>query len=755
MNAPQQALCGGRGGQMNLNFDLPDKDKQAAHQAVGDTIEYCVPANLSLLGKFAAGYFVIGKDRWAYVEDGEAKAEGKISDMRDYKVVPLVGNAILDAEDAGGRRILARVSMQHAARYAYIAQILNYKASGSKVRIYNDEEEPVCSKCGGPLLHGTRVCPKCMNKADVFKRLFHVSKAHWKILLTALIILLSMSVVTLLGPYFQRLLVDSALRPPEGASPNMTIFAAALSGMVIALILSEMLGAVRGRIMASASSRIAADLRKMVFERVQRLSLGYLTSQRAGDIMNRITADTDRIRNLIQEVFTTALFQTAMLIGVSVLLFQIDWRLALIVILPAPLVAYIQVSVWRKVLRKLFHKQFRIHDQANSFLHDVLSGIRVVKSFGKEKYETMRFQKYNGLFAQASIRSETVYSYLAPISNYLIQIGLYFVLLAGSYMIVNGTLTLGELVQFTGYTMMIYGPISFLLNMPRWIANAAMAVDRVFSVIDEQQEIADRPDSVEMQIQGQIEFRNVTFGYKSYEPVLKNIHLEIKKGEMIGLVGHSGAGKSTLINLVSRFYDVNEGEILVDGVDIRKMKQEHYRSQIGVVLQETFLFRGTIADNIRYAKPDASLEEIIQAAKVANAHDFIVRLPDGYDTLLEEDGRNLSGGERQRVAIARAVLNDPRILILDEATASLDIDTETAIQEALKRITAGRTTIAIAHRLSTLRNADRLVVLDKGEIAEIGSHQELMELKGIYYKLIMAQRSMNKQKADAAVESAL
>lgn len=370
--------------------------------------------------------------------------------------------------------------------------------------------------------------------------------------------------------------------------------------------------------------------------------------------------------------------------------------------------------------------------------------MRVVKNYGAEEREIKAYEDASKKSADSVKKADIAWYLMQPPINYIFSIGEYCALFFGGSMILGREMQLGELVQFTTYVYMLYGPIQWLTGLPRILAQASVSAGKVFEVLEEEDDIPDSENPKDMEIKGDISFENVYFGYKAYNPVLKNISFEIKKGEMIGIVGHSGSGKSTLINLIMRLYDPTGGCVRIDGVDLRDISQNSLRSQVGVVLQETFLFNGTVLENIRYAKPDATFEEVVRAAKIANCHEFITRMPDGYETMVGERGYSLSGGERQRVAIARAILHDPKILILDEATASLDTQTEKLIQDALNKLIEGRTTIAIAHRLSTLAGADRLIVLDKGRLAEMGTHNELLAHKGVYYRLVMAQRQTAK-----------
>jgi ATP-binding cassette subfamily B protein len=737
-----------KGGQyMNLCFKLSDEDTQKAKDILKSEIEYCVPADLNITGKMINGWFVVGYSQWLYMEDGVVADFGQITDSKNYKLTPMTGNAYLECETDGKIRMIVRISMKHIARFSYIAQILNQKSCDEKIRIYNGEDELHCPKCGRPMFKGSVVCPLCAKKTDVFIRILKISKSQWFGLTVVGVLLIIFAVANLFNPYLQKLLIDFCLDLKPGQNANVNIFWLSIGGLFITSLITVIMSILSSRIMVKVSGRISTDLRSMIFNKLQTLSIGFLSSQRAGDIINRIGSDTERIRGAIMQFCGNLVVQLFTLISASILMFTLDWKMALIVIIPAPLVGYLQYYVWVHVIHKLVHKQWKTYDKANTFLHDALSGIRVVKAFGTEENEIAKFKKHTANFAKATIKAEVVWSYLSPVSNFIIQIGQIVIMFVGSILIMQKHMTIGGFVQFLAYSNMIYGPLTWLMFLPRMLGDAAVASERIFSVIDEKPEIIDSENALTPQIKGNVNFKNVTFGYHTYEPVLKEINLDVKEGEMIGLVGHSGSGKSTLVSLVTRFYDINEGSLEIDGIDLRQIEQHALRSQIGVVLQEPFLFNGTIYDNIRYSKPDATLEEVIRAAKTANAHDFIVSFADGYDTKLDENGNNLSGGERQRISIARAVLNNPRILILDEATSALDTETESLIQEALRRLIKNRTTFAIAHRLATLKNADRLVVLEKGKVVEVGTHNELLKKKSIYYSLVMAQREMTKQKS--------
>ncbi len=735
---------------MKLIFDLPEHEKNIVSQVIGsEEIRYSTPTDLSLDGRFSKGWFVITSSRAIWVDGGKVISDINISDGKDYKASALVGNGILEGVIDGEPRVLARYTMSHVPRYAFIARILNDLAKGNQPKVRSDDDDNTCPKCGKLLPQGTRICASCINKAAVVKRLWNVVKPYWPLIALAVTLFWLITVLQLLNPYLHRLFIDNFItRDYSLQEPEFSVFIKYLGAILGVSLLNVLFTVLRGRVMVTVGSKISLELRAMVYAKIQSLSMGYLSKRKTGDLMNRVTGDTNRLRTFIENQSVSGINMLFMLIGVTIVLFINNWKLAILVLLPSPIIVVVS-TLLRHRIHVMYHNQWRVWDRANSLLQDILSGIRVVKAFGQEEKEINRFRGVSRAFANITKRNERAWNTLFPALGYFMGIGQYLVMYYGSKLVLGERMELGELVQFTQYVAILYGPLQWISFIPRWFTDAMTATERIFEILDEEPNVKDSKHPVHRKIEGRVVFKNVTFGYQSHEPVLEDINLEVEPGEMIGLVGHSGAGKSTLINLVLRFYDVDEGEIFIDGVNIRDIAQQSLRSQIGVVLQEPFLFSGSILDNIRYSKPDATPEEVMTAAKIANAHDFIIKFPDGYDTKVGENGYNLSGGERQRISIARAILHNPRILILDEATSSLDTEAEQLIQEALARLVRNRTTFAIAHRLSTLRNANRLVVIEKGRIAETGTHDELLRAKGIYYKLVMAQRQIYKVKTES------
>ncbi|MCH5187838.1 MAG: ABC transporter ATP-binding protein, partial [Oscillospiraceae bacterium] len=478
-----------------------------------------------------------------------------------------------------------------------------------------------------------------------------------------------------------------------------------------------------------------------VFDAMQRLSMSFFNSKHTGSLMNRVNSDALDIQYFLNDGLPQFIINAITIIGIGTVVFVTNPLLAVLIMLPVPFIVYII----KKVIPKF--KQFKWigwhkSSKLNSVINDTLQGIRVVKAFGKEQNEVGRFENATQELYDVRVREGLMSAKIFPMLNYLMTIGGLFVWGLGGHQVLQGHMTFGTLMTFVGYIGMLYAPINFMIRTYDWWANCMNSAQRIFEIVDRQTDVPEAKDPVDIgRIKGEVELRDVTFAYEPNKPVLHNVSFHVQPGEMIGLVGHSGAGKSTITNIITRLYDVNEGELLIDGVNIKKIRQKDLHGQIGMVLQDTFLFNGTIAENIAYARPEASMEEIVRAAKLANAHDFIMKLPDGYETEIGKRKTNLSGGERQRISIARTVLLDPAILILDEATASLDTETEQQIQAALETLTKGRTTIAIAHRLSTLKNANRLVVVERGEIAEIGTHEELANKPdGIYARMVGRQK---------------
>jgi len=575
--------------------------------------------------------------------------------------------------------------------------------------------------------------------AGVLLRLIRFARPRRKLIFWGFVLTVAATAAGLVPPYLVIPLTEELTQLQVGTSERLPRIAMLLAGIGGAAALTWLLTWGQGIVMAWASERISADLRNRTYAHLQRLSLEYFGGKRTGDLLARISTDTERICYFLSDNMVDFATDVLMIIGTSMILFYLDPLLAAAAILPFPLTAWL-VYTARNHMQRGFQRGGRAWDEMTSILADTIPGIRVVKAFAQEKREIERFSRSNDRIVAANDRVNAVWTFFWPMVILLNQMGSLIVWGVGAYLIYKGRIEFAVLIGFIGFINRFYTRLESMSRMFSNTQRAAVGAQRIFEILDRVPSVPEPARPVHPgRLQGQIEFRNVGFRHGS-RPVLEGINLTIRPQEMIGLVGPSGAGKSTLVNLVCRFYDVAEGAILVDGTDIRSFPVEEYRRHIGVVLQEPFLFFGTVAENIAYGRPEASRAEIIEAAKAARAHEFILRLPLGYDSLVGERGQSLSGGERQRISIARALLIDPQILILDEATSSVDTETEREIQLALDHLVQGRTTIAIAHRLSTLRKADRLVVLERGRIAEIGQHVDLLSNEGVYSRLHRAQQ---------------
>ncbi|MCH5338139.1 MAG: ABC transporter ATP-binding protein [Acetatifactor sp.] len=673
----------------------------------------------------------------------------ELSQIERLEVIREISTGVLMAAIDGTDRYLCHFSNTRLETFLRICRLLEKMKKGEEIQKEDldvAKGKECCPKCGMIYPDQERkVCPKCMDKKSILLRVMSYFKPYKMILAVMIFCYLGTAALDLVWPYLSgTVLYDQVLVKNEAFLEMLHIpagrFVTALVVLVITMILSKIimqgLGILQGVLTARIAPEVIAKLKSQVFSSMGRLSISFYSRRQTGGLMTRVSDDAEEISSFFIDGIPYFFINVGRLVATCVIMFILNPLLALVSIIFMPVL----VVMSYRMMPHLWHyygKRHRANRRLNSQMNENFTGARVVKAFGQEEQEMTRFTKNNTRVRTAELdlvkydnKFFALYCTVEDTISFLVWA------VGGALIISGSNIEVGMLLTFSGYVGQLRGPLDFMSRIIRWYTNCMNSAQRMFEIIDAVPEVKEaseplRPES----LRGEIELKNVTFSYDAHKPILKDVSFHVEAGEVFGIVGRSGSGKSTLVNLISRLYDAEEGEVLVDGVNVKQYGFRELRRNVAMVSQETYIFMGTVAENIAYARPDATREEIIRAAVQANAHDFICRMPEGYDTILGSSSRSLSGGEKQRISIARAILADPKILILDEATSAVDTETELAIQKSLERLEKGRTVLSIAHRLSTLRNATHLIVLDDGRITEAGTHEELLKMKGTFFKL--------------------
>ena len=719
-----------------------------------ERILFVIVGDLSIESRYARSFLAVS-DGHIYGFDDAFDGGVRVFEYEKVKrafVKRYYGNAMLvfSSDDGNGEYVdlkkeyvnFIRFSYKVAALYDAAAHFIEGISQGKDM----DEEMQVvwgtfekqfcvCPKCGRALLRPGATCLNCESKGKIIAKLASYILPYKKMLIFCMILSGVTTAVSLVPPFMTKTLVDDVL--PSGRK-DLLLWCVVI--LLVTRLIQYGIGAVRSYHLKITGDRIVADLRNDVYRKAQTLPMRFYDKTSTGSVVTRVSSDTSTLQSFMMRVTQEVIVQFFLLIGIVIIMFSMNWQLTLLSLVPVPFVV-IGSRIFGKKIQPYYRRIWRRWSAVTSILTDTIPGIRVIKAFTNEKNSVKNFEEHNDEWLKVDISASKITTLFPNIVNFVITCGSLLIWGIGGSLVIDDPefISPGLLVSFISYTTMFYGPVNFFANFNDSYQHALNSAERVLDIIDAEPEAdfacGKHPD----RLRGKIEFKNVNFAFDRSKKTLTDVNLTIEPGDIVGIVGTTGAGKSTLINLLMRYYDHYEGEILVDGINIRDIDMEFYRSEIGYVQQEPMMFHDSIYANIAYGAKNAKVEEVIHAAEVANAHEFIARLPDAYDTVLGERGTGLSGGERQRLSIARAVLKNPSILFFDEATASVDSETEALIQDAIERLISGRTTLMIAHRLSTLRKANKIIVVDKGKIIEMGTPEELMALKGKYYKLIQIQ----------------